>query len=253
MFSSVGRASVSYGPLSDMNLSKGSTQNIETSIYPVTFRVYSYATVDNRTETRLRGIIHNSTRLLSSYARERGLPLEDCAGNQVIEFFIIPYSVLNDRSRFSEWPYENGPGSSSSNIVALFSPRRGERNIDAMLFTNDSFNRDHYVAHEIAHYWYERLCWSSKTTTRTEPLAMDFESYYLSNRSNITHTANDGAGSIHNSNSPVINGGHHEDRDYESYYSDIPVIRGSGSSFDDRAYEDEIPVIRGASSIRSEK
>ena len=41
---------VSYGPLSDMNLSKGSTQNIETSIYPVTYRVYSYDIVDNRTD-----------------------------------------------------------------------------------------------------------------------------------------------------------------------------------------------------------
>ena len=121
-FSSVGRASVSYGPLSDISLSKGSTQNIETSIFPVTFRVYSYATVDSRTEDRLSGLISDSTRLIRSYAISMGLPLSDCAGDQVIEFFIIPYSVLNDRSRFSEWPYENGAGSSSSNIVALFSP-----------------------------------------------------------------------------------------------------------------------------------
>ena len=74
-----------------MNLSKGSTQNIETSIYPVTYRVYSYDTVDNRTEERLEAIISSSAALLRDYAANMGLPLNDCAGDQVIEFFIIPY------------------------------------------------------------------------------------------------------------------------------------------------------------------
>ena len=231
---SVGRASVSYGPLSDMNLSKGSTQNIETSIYPVTYRVYSYDTVDNRTEERLEAIISSSAALLRDYAANMGLPLNDCAGDQVIEFFIIPYSVLNDRSRFSEWPYENGISSSSSNIVALYSPRRTERNIDAILFTRNSLSMDHYVAHELAHYWYERLCWSSNTSVRTEPFAMGFESYYLSNY-NSSYT--------------------YESTDNQSSYSDgVPTIRGraegSGSrshSHSGSSYNDGIPTIRGGS------
>lgn len=229
MLSSVGRASVSYGPLSDMNLSRGSTQNIETDIYPVTYRVYSYDTVDNRTEQRLGEIISTATSLLGSYAKGRGLPLDDCGGNQTIEFFIVPYSVLNDRGRFSEWPYENGAGSSSSNIVALFSPRRTESNIDAIMFTKDSFSRDHYVAHELAHYWYERLCWSSSSTVRTEPFAMGFESYYLSNHQRSGYTRGNNHSSDVVTPIPTIRGGGGRvGGKGESHNSYIPTIRGGG-------------------------
>ena len=46
VLASIGNVPVSYAPLSDVNLSKGNTLNIETSIYPVTYRVYSYGNVE---------------------------------------------------------------------------------------------------------------------------------------------------------------------------------------------------------------
>jgi hypothetical protein len=179
MLIAVGNVPVRYSPLSDMNLSKGNTQNIETNIYPVAYRVYSYANVDNQTERRLGVLLSESTRLLKQYATINNLPISDCMGNQVLEFYIVPYSVLNDRSRFFKWVVEAGPGSESSNIVAHYSPRREESLVDSITITPDSVNKDYVMAHEISHYWYERLCWSRHSSMSTEPFAVDFEKYFI--------------------------------------------------------------------------
>jgi hypothetical protein len=99
---------------------------------------------------------------------------EKCDKGGKIEIFQVSYEELNQ-------PYKVIPYSyiTLGNIWGYYDPRDSYDNIDAISYVYHNANTTHVIlAHEVAHYWYERLCVYAGITTSSEEFAVQVEKLY---------------------------------------------------------------------------
>ena len=107
-----------------------------------------------------------------------GLIDRTCRGNLNLEVYEIDTATLNDHTLFTRWQAANP---SVQSIWALYDPRTEEVNVSSLMITHHG-NWDRLnVAHEMAHYWFDRLCMRSQYNQSTEDFAKSFETYFLQN------------------------------------------------------------------------
>lgn len=102
---------------------------------------------------------------------------ESCDTKDYLELYEVSFRELNVPGYIVSTD-QKGFGS----IWGYYDPRRSKHGIDAISVTNHTFETTHIIfAHEIAHYWYERLCigfdWRSTTS---EDFAKKIEEIYTS-------------------------------------------------------------------------
>lgn len=99
---------------------------------------------------------------------------ENCDKGGKIDIFQVSFSELNI-------PYKVVPYSYAQfgTLWGYYDPRTPYDNLDAISFAYHQDNTTHIIiAHEIAHYWYERLCAYSGNTTDSEGFAKIIEEIY---------------------------------------------------------------------------
>jgi hypothetical protein len=103
----------------------------------------------------------------------------ECIPHRNVEIFHINVTDLNDHKRFPHVTYPPSP----TRILALYDPRIEEINTSSLIITNQGQINDLILAHEVSHYWFDRLCIVNQYEGTSEQFAVNFEQFYKNKHS----------------------------------------------------------------------
>lgn len=129
-------------------------------------------------EERLRYLIELTLNALFKYVSLNNINYSECIEHNNIEVYQVSISDLNDdRSRI------NIPVPVGRTVYGYFDPMLDDNSRSAIVITHSpgrigwGMNQS-IVAHEMAHYFYYRMCLWSFSTVKSEDFALNFESYF---------------------------------------------------------------------------
>ena len=110
------------------------------------------------------------------YAKKLKLPVYSCLENDNLDIYEVSLAVLNDPSRFK---VKRAP---DIKLLGYYDPMLTDTGKSTIAFASFGYPEDELtIAHEMAHYWYDRFCWNLMYSD-TEGFARDFEKYYKDRR-----------------------------------------------------------------------
>jgi hypothetical protein len=124
----------------------------------------------------LERALTRASALIMDEASRRGLEFKECRSLEQLDIYQVPEWLLADRTRFSldEIPPEVV-------LWGVYDPLYGQAGESAILVI-DHKNPEYVetmLAHELAHYWVDRLCWTKTMGLATEEdLAYDVQAAY---------------------------------------------------------------------------
>jgi len=126
-------------------------------------------------------IMKDSWTVLKQFLRAKDIPYRDCRENYNIHIFVVDRSVLYDRGRFSDYFVESGI--KSTVLWGYYdSTLEIEKNSVLLVANINSDINDALLAHEMSHYWWDRMCIARYWPSDTEDFADAFQEYYEAQR-----------------------------------------------------------------------
>ena len=112
---------------------------------------------------------------------QNNLVYNDCRDNYNVNIFVIDRSIMRDKERFGR--YYRTSGKPEIELYAFYDSTVTVKNDAVIVLTdiNESFN-DALFAHELAHYWWDRLCLNEQWQQDSEHFARQYEYYYRERR-----------------------------------------------------------------------
>lgn len=119
-------------------------------------------------ESLLKDNIVKGTNEVFSFLKEKDITYVQCRPKPSLEIFITKKITLNDKNRFPQFK--------DKKIVGLYDPVVEEPFFAAIVVSEqDSYSFSETVIHEVAHYWYDRLCLDRYSKYGTEQFAQIIE------------------------------------------------------------------------------
>lgn len=146
----------------------------------------SYQSVDNSlsinswlsdSPRQIDSYIYNSSSNIIRFVTSNNIPVEDCKGEEYnLNVFSLDRATMMQRDRFTSLI-------SSANlpqeIWGFYDPTFETKNNSAILISNINHNRNLIsLHHEMAHYWWDRLCIDRHWNGTTESFAVAYENYF---------------------------------------------------------------------------
>lgn len=143
-------------------------------------------------ELSVEGVVRRSSGSMNSFLATKRMPTQDCRGSSYnINIFVVSKEVLMQKSRFKGFIKKRFGSGGHNNITSQAMWLHGyydstldiENNsiilvTDLSIVTADNFYNEEVLAHELGHYFWDRLCLSPHTTKDPETFAIEFQSYY---------------------------------------------------------------------------
>jgi hypothetical protein len=136
--------------------------------------------------SEVEGIFKKASQYVFEFAeKEKSYRSPECTPKKNLEVYDVDWSVLNNNVRFAG---VHAPTNLSSvGIQGLYDPRISDYGVSSITITGHNKNsidrakidKEILIAHEVAHYWYDRLCFNEKWDGSVEGFAIKFEAYYL--------------------------------------------------------------------------
>lgn len=125
----------------------------------------------------VKRVMKRSSSILNSYLLKRGFSASDCRGNKYnLNIFIVSKTLLQQKGRFKSY---FKPNMVDAVLYGYYDSTPEVKYNSTILVANirESLNEE-ILAHEIAHYWWDRLCIASFTKETSEDFAELFQLYY---------------------------------------------------------------------------
>jgi len=136
----------------------------------------------------IEAMVRRTSVVLDSFLKERGVAITDCRGsgyNLIVT--VVSKDILQDDNRFRDF-YRMKFGVEKLEGRTLYgyydSTPEVENNSSILVTDMGAYLNQEVLAHELAHYWWDRLCIGAKIQGSSEDFAQAFDSYYLRSRSN---------------------------------------------------------------------
>ena len=124
---------------------------------------------------------------MDSFLKERGVTIEDCRGNKYnLIVTVVSKDILQDDVRFRDF-YRTRFGVEKlvgRTLYGYYDSTPEIKNNSSILITDVGASNKEVLAHELAHYWWDRMCIGAKISGTSEAFAQAFDSYYLRSRPN---------------------------------------------------------------------
>ena len=171
----------------DLSFYKTSSEILEIDEYIIRYEIFYLSTLGSNgvySPEFVRGVIDAASRKLFRFLKYKDIPISYECRYVELKVHHITSSILNDTNRFSEWRPANRVSSNQKYILwALFDPVFEEPRTSAIYLTDNGRGRNEgSLAHELAHYWYDRLCVYNHWNLGTEEFAVQFQEYYSRGR-----------------------------------------------------------------------
>tara|TARA_Y100000287_G_scaffold185789_1_gene190066 strand:+ start:3253 stop:3918 length:666 start_codon:yes stop_codon:yes gene_type:complete len=176
--------------ISDLNTVSSFSQNIVANKISVRSELLYQATekepyprlLKTHSPESVKRIIKASADILDIYLRERGIGAYDCRGEKYnLIIYVVDPSVLADRRRFRHL-YHNHGGEALyvESLYGYYTSTPEIENNSTIIVTDiNSSKNEQILAHEMAHYWWDRLCLTQDIQKTSEAFAQDFHNYYM--------------------------------------------------------------------------
>lgn len=174
---SVSRPGTVYQPLRDISWASCNRDSFTVGDGYNNYTVnYTYCTSEGTISSYfIDKNVESMSALALDFIQELGLSKNECRRNSNLEIYQVSMDVLNNPNRFFQWQAGNP---NTSTIWALYDARVPDSNVSSIMLTSHS-GWDHVnFAHELSHYWYDRLCLGSQYNYQIEPFAERFQEYY---------------------------------------------------------------------------
>jgi hypothetical protein len=127
----------------------------------------------------VHGVVVDASGQFFSFLKAKGLSVGSECRTTDLNLHQLSMEVLNDRGRFNEWPEQNGlPQETTQSIWALYDPLFEDPAVASIYLTDHGSQNVSSLAHELSHYWFDRLCIYRQWTEGTEAFAVEFERWY---------------------------------------------------------------------------
>ena len=171
--------------ISDVNTMTVANASIEVAEVTVNYSV-SYQSVNSNlsinawlsdSPREMDSYIYNSSNNIIRFIASKNIPVEDCKGKAYnINIFSLDRVTMMQRDRFTSLI-------SSANlpqeIWGFYDPTFETKNNSAILISNINHDRNLIsLHHEMAHYWWDRLCIDRHWSGNTESFAVAYENYF---------------------------------------------------------------------------
>ena len=127
-----------------------------------------------------------SSRLMNKFLRNKGIEVNDCRGIKYnLNIYVVKKSVMQDHKRFGPFYIEKyGQETLVGEALYGFYDSTPEKDNDSTILITDMGNiwNEEVLAHEMGHYWWDRLCLAAHLNDDPELFAQDFHKYYMRNR-----------------------------------------------------------------------
>ena len=128
-------------------------------------------------------MIQKTSVVMDSFLKERGVTIEDCRGSKYnLIVTVVSNGVLQDNVRFRNF-YKTKFGVeklAGRTLYGYYDSTPEIQNNSSILITDvgAKLNKE-VLAHELAHYWWDRMCVGAKVSGTSEAFAQAFDQYYL--------------------------------------------------------------------------
>ena len=169
-----------------INLSAGidSTAQVQSDRYTVNYSIFyqtpMYSSSGTYNSSFVNSVIEKASREVFVFLDAKSIVYSDCLPGMNIDIYHISSTTLNDHSRFNEWgPANNVQDRNTFTLWALYDPMQYERYNSSIFITDHgAWANEILLAHEVSHYWYDRMCLALVYSSGTEVFAQQFESFY---------------------------------------------------------------------------
>tara|TARA_A100001011_G_scaffold389500_2_gene471112 strand:- start:5850 stop:6515 length:666 start_codon:yes stop_codon:yes gene_type:complete len=133
-------------------------------------------------ERMVASTVQKSSELFMRYLDDLGLYYNQCLAVKNLDIYYISKSVMADSRRFNQNPSANKETQKVGHVLwALYDPMPQSESSVIYITDRGSYSEE-MLAHEVSHYWFDRLCIYRETTVDTETFAQKFQKYYMKNR-----------------------------------------------------------------------
>lgn len=127
-------------------------------------------------------MVKRTSAVMDSFLKERGVTIEDCRGSKYnLVVTIVSKDVLQDDVRFRDF-YKTRFGVEKligRTLYGYYDSTPEVKNNSSILITDVGASNREVLAHELAHYWWDRMCIGAKIPGTSEAFAQAFDQYYI--------------------------------------------------------------------------
>ena len=149
--------------------------------YTVSYQAASYGTdrglYSAISPSHIKFMIKDSWLVLKQYLGSRGIPYNDCREDYNIHIFVLNRSVFYETDRFGTY-FETNNIRPTAILGWYDSTLEISKNSVIFISHISAESNDGLLAHELTHYWWDRMCLASHVRTDTETFADAFQLYY---------------------------------------------------------------------------
>lgn len=131
-------------------------------------------------------IIKESFSATKSFLEKKGVAYRDCRGSEYnLVVTVVSRDVLHDHYRFRNFykaHYGHSLAATGQTLWGFYSSTPEIENNSSILvsdISSDSALNEEVFAHELAHYWWDRLCLVSSFNISSENFASEFQKFYM--------------------------------------------------------------------------
>ena len=164
-----------YPPLSGIDVEWVSSGSFEPPGDPIRYHYYAVRGQQHADPAFVQASLESAARSIAMFAYPESPTRVACRPGDLI-IFEVPYAVLNDHSRFFEWPHTNGIDITTP-IISLYGNwhAAGSLQAEIVLAHEGEFRMRIMIAHELAHALYDRYCWERPGETPSEDFALAYQ------------------------------------------------------------------------------
>ena len=134
----------------------------------------------------VEGMVKRTSDVMDLFLKEKGITLSDCRGYKYnLIVVVVSANILQDDARFRSF-YKRKFGVAKlegRTLWGYYDSTPEIANNSSILLTDVSpYLNEQVLAHELAHYWWDRMCITSHVSGTSEAFAQAFESYYMRSR-----------------------------------------------------------------------
>ena len=131
-------------------------------------------------------VFNKTSVLMDSFLKSKGINKRECRGSDYnLNILVVSRSVLQNKDRFRNF-YQAYFGTEDLDGRVLYgyydSTKEVPNNSTILVTDITPWLNEEVLAHELAHYWWDRLCLVSNFNISSEQFAQEFQSYYTRSR-----------------------------------------------------------------------
>jgi hypothetical protein len=129
----------------------------------------------------IESVIRESSDVMDSFLREKGITRTDCRGHKYnLIIILVSKDILSDGNRFQEfYKRKYGDNRKGPPLYGFYDSTLEVSNNSSIVLTDVGHVLNEQIfAHELAHFWWDKLCLPNKMAGSSEAFAQAFEAYY---------------------------------------------------------------------------